>query len=216
MDDLTKLLIIRHGQSMANLEDIFAGHYDAELSELGHRQAEKTAEFIADNYDVDSIYASDLSRAYNTAKHLSDKIGIPIVKESEIREIQCGEWDGKKFSDLAIEYYESYHTWIYDIGKASCPGGESVVELSKRIMSAVDKIISENNGKTVVIATHATPIRVMQTVWQGLDIGDMKDVPWVSNASVTVVNCHNGNITFEKIGYDLHLGDIVTELPNNV
>ena len=60
---MTRLLFVRHGQSEANLEGVFAGQIDPALTELGYRQAECTAEFIAKTYQVDAVYSSDLQRA---------------------------------------------------------------------------------------------------------------------------------------------------------
>ncbi len=64
---MTRLIITRHGQSIANAQYRFAGHSDFDLSEIGHKQAELAAEYISKNFTVDYIYSSDLLRAYNTA-----------------------------------------------------------------------------------------------------------------------------------------------------
>ena len=77
--------------------------------------------------------------------------------------------------------------WLSDIGNAVCSGGESVKELGARVMEALTDIAKKNSGKTVAVATHATPIRAAQTLIEYGDIGYMKDVPWVSNGSVTVL-----------------------------
>ena len=72
---MTRLLFVRHGQSKANLDGVFAGQIDPALTELGCRQAECTAEFIAENYKVDAVYSSDLQRAYQTGL----AVGTPVV-----------------------------------------------------------------------------------------------------------------------------------------
>ena len=63
---MTTLLLIRHGQSQANLTRCFAGHLDAPLTQLGQQQAACTAEFVANAYSVDAVYGSDLLRAFDT------------------------------------------------------------------------------------------------------------------------------------------------------
>ncbi len=213
---MTRLIIVRHGQSEANLQGIFAGQLDVELSELGHLQAERTAEYIAENYNIDRIYASDLKRAYGTAKHLADKLGTEIIKAPNMREINAGEWDGRKFGDLLKDYAEDYGVWINDIGRARCTGGETTVGLSERISAEIARIAEENEGKTVVIATHATPIRVMQCLWQGYTIADMNKISWVSNASVTVAELEGGQAELTLVGFDGHLEGCATTLPPNV
>ena len=68
----TRLYMIRHGQSEGNLKNLFLGHTDMDLTELGHLQAEMAAEYLA-TVPVDVIYASDLKRAFHTALHTSEK-----------------------------------------------------------------------------------------------------------------------------------------------
>ena len=213
---MTKLVIIRHGHSMANMIRSFAGHTDAELSPVGEKQVVKTAEYVAENYKVDKIYASDLKRAYSTARAVSEKTGIEITPSENLREIFAGEWEGRLFDDLLVEYPEDYGTWKNDIGNARCTGGEAVQELSARILKEVEKIARENDGKTVVIATHATPVRCMERAWRGKTFDEMKDIPWVTNASVTEAVYENGKFALSFAGKDEHLSDIATALPKNV
>lgn len=212
----TRLLLIRHGQSEANLQGIYAGHSDADLTQLGEQQAVLTAEYIVKNFDVDGIYASDLKRAYSTGRAVADRTGLDVHSIRELREIFAGNWEGVPFEVLQKEYETEYACWINDIGNCRCTGGESVAELKERILSALTKIAQENAGKTIVIATHATPIRAMQCYWSNLELDAMKDIPWVSNASVTEVVYEDGRWELCEIGHDTHLKDLKTVLPDNV
>ena len=83
-------------------------------------------------------------------------------------------------------------------------------------MSALTKIAEKNNGKTVVVATHATPIRVAQSIVQTGGLDEMKNIPWVSNASVTVFEYENKSFKAVKISEDAHLSELRTALPDNV
>lgn len=213
---MTKIIFIRHGQSMANLDGRFVGHIDAPLSELGKNQAVESAKYVAENYKADKVYASDLKRAYYTGKAVADLINTEVIKEKNLREIYAGKWEGEKFDDLVVKFPKTYGLWLENIGKANPEGGESVENLQKRVVDAVTKIAKENEGKEVVIATHATPIRVFETFVKGKTLDEMKDIPWVSNASVTVADFDGEKFTFEKIGYDAHLGAMKTVLPKNV
>ena len=213
---MTKLIIIRHGHSMANMTRNFAGHTDAELSPTGEVQVVKTAEYVAKNYKVDKVYASDLKRAYNTGKAVADQFALEVIPDENLREIFAGEWEGLAFDYLLETYVEDYGRWKNDIGNARCTGGESVQELAKRILTEVEKIAKENDGKTVVIATHATPVRSMECAWRGMTFDEMKDIPWVTNASVTEADYENGKFTLNFAGKDDHLLDLATALPKNV
>ena len=89
-------------------------------------------------------------------------------------------------------------------------------ELQKRVSEAVYEIAENNNGKKVVIATHATPIRVMECIWRRLPIDELKNIPWVSNASVTHVQYDNREWKLIGRSMDGHLEGMKTSLPVSV
>lgn len=214
---MTRLLIVRHGQSEANKSCIFAGHTDAPLSELGRMQAERTAEYIANTYKVDKVYASDLKRAFCTGKAVADRLGINIETHKKLREIYAGEWEGKTFDELSREYPEEYSLWRNDIGLARCVGGESLAEVQQRTLPVVRNIVFANEGKTIVIATHATVVRSLQCYAMGVPLSEMKNIPYVSNASVTVIDVDKrGIFSLVEAGHDMHLNDLKSSLPANV
>lgn len=213
---MTTLLLIRHGESEANRQNIFAGHFNPDLQHKGLVQAELTAKYIAENYKIDKIYSSDLTRAYKTAKCLGDLLGLEVVPDQRLREINAGKWEREKYLGLIDKYPEEFGMWLNDIGRAACPDGESVKQLGDRMMSVLEEIALQNDGKIVAIGTHATPIRVTQSIIQTGGLEEMKNIPWVSNASVTVVEYDNGKWTMPTVSYDEHLAEYITELPKNV
>lgn len=213
---MTTLILIRHGESEANRHDIFAGHIDPDLQNKGLKQARLTAKYIAENYKVDKIYSSDLKRAYKTAMCLAEEVNLEVIPERELREINAGKWEGMKFADLASEYPHEYSMWVNHIGRSACVGGESVEELGVRIMRALTKIAENNDGKTVAIGTHATPIRVAQCLIEKGTLDEMENIAWASNASVTVFEYNNGNWKIVVKNEDKHLAELKTELPKSV
>ena len=213
---MTTLILIRHGESEANRQRVFAGHLDVDLQDTGLKQAKATARYLVENYKIDKVYASDLKRAFNTGKCVADLIGKEPIPDKNLREILAGKWDGVKFDDLINDFKEDYHIWLTDIGNCRCTGGESVKELSERVMAALTSIAQENPGKTVVVATHATPIRAVQCILSGLTLDSMKDIPWVSNASITEISYDDGKWKLVKAGYDSHLSELKTQLPASV
>ena len=212
---MTTILLIRHGQSVSNFKGIFTGHLDLELTEHGHAQAETTARYIADNFQVDKVYTSDLSRAYDTGAAVAKLFGLQVQKDRRLREIWAGDWEGRTFNELT-ENYPNYKIFRSDIGNCVTDGGESVAQLSQRVMEAFYDIAKANEGKTVVIATHATPIRALQCHCEGKSLNEMKDVPWVTNASVTTVVYENEVLKLKEVCHDAHLGDNVSRFPSNV
>ena len=203
----TKLLLIRHGESMANANHEFVGHTDVDLSPKGMLQAEKTAEFIKENYKIDKVYASDLQRAYKTGKVVSEACGVEIISDPGLREIYAGDWEGRTRDDLMANSPE-YEIWRNDIGSCTAPNGESVKSVYERIPMRLLQIAIENEGKTIAIATHALPIRCVISKWMGLGLSGMKLFPWPYNASVTEVTFENDIFMITKAPQDKHLQDI--------
>ena len=213
---MTTIILIRHGESEANRQGVFAGHIDPDLLDRGVKQAQMTAKYVADNYNVDKIYSSDLKRAYKTAESLAETLNLEIIPDRNLREIYAGKWEGVRFNDLPLLYPETYDLWLNDIGNAKCNGGETVQQLGDRIMSALTKIARENDGKTVAITTHSTPIRAAQTIIESGGLSEMKNIPWVSNASVTVFEYKDDVWKVVTVSYDKHLAELKTILPKNV
>lgn len=209
-----KLIFVRHGFSRANAEGRFAGHSDFELIEQGLEQAKRTAEFL-DDYQIDAIYASDLKRAYSTGEVIAKRKGLEIITDKRFREIFAGDWEGRFFTDL-LENESDYQVWMKDIGKAICTNGEAVCDLQKRVSQAVDEIVKKHPNQTVCVATHATPIRVMSCLWQGVGLDEMKNIPYVPNASVTVVEYDEQGVHILLNGEDSHLGELKTALPSSL
>ncbi len=212
---MTNLIFVRHGESLANKEDVCIGHTDLDLSEKGRVQAQLTAEYIISNFEVDKIYSSDLKRAYNTAKAVADKLSISVMADQNLRELYFGEWENRKISDL-VDNEEEFKVWRNDISKTKCPGGETVAHMYDRILSAVEKIAKENDGKTVLIVSHGTPIRAMECVCMGKDIEYMKNISWVANASVSTATYEDGIFNIIEFSQDSHMGELVTNLPPSI
>lgn len=213
---MTTLLLVRHGESEANRRKFFAGQKDVPLLPRGEEQAALTAKYISETYNVSAVYASDLCRAYKTGEIISEALKVPLKAHAGLREVYAGEWQGKTFDLLNRDYAQSYSVWCKDIGNCRCTGGESIRELARRVLAACTEIALAHEGETVVIATHATPIRALGCICSGRDMDEMKYVPWVSNASVTEITYDNGKWSVLRESIDAHLSGLKSVLPPNV
>ena len=213
---MVKIILVRHGESFANETGTFAGQFDYKLTNRGIEQAKLTASWLYDNYKVNAVYTSDLSRAYDTAKIIANRFGLQPVKEQGLREINSGDWQGKGFGELKNKGDSEWNVWLSDIGNVKCLNGESVKDLYDRVFNTVKQIIENNEGKTVVIVSHATPIRTLCCRFKGYDVSDMKKVSWVSNSSVTEVDINGDNWVLVKESVDNYLLDLSTRFKANV
>ena len=210
-----RVILVRHGQSEGNLHHQFLGHTDLELTELGHKQAELTAAQL-DDTDIDIIYASDLKRAWQTAEHIADRKQLSIIADSQLREVYAGKWEGLEFESIYKEYREDFSVWLENIGFSRCTGGESFIELYERVICELNRIAELNDGMTVCIATHATPIRCARLKAFEYGFDKAKDIGWTNNASITTIDIEDGKFTMILDNYHEHMGVLDTKLPSNV
>ena len=208
---MVKLYLVRHGQSTANLNDVFLGQHNLDLTSLGLEQAKITANYLK-NIHVDAIYSSDLTRAVDTAEQTAKLLNLPIILEKGLREIDGGLWEEQPFYSLKEKYYDNFVAFTTDIGSSKVDGGESVAELYERFIKTVENISKANDNKTVLIFSHATCIRCFGAFCMGKGLKNMQSVPWPNNASVTEVDYDNGKFTLVKYGYDDFMGQKKTGL----
>lgn len=162
-----KLLIIRHGESEADLLNVHEGRADFPLTERGHKQAKAMAEYIIENYKLSRIYCSTLSRARQTAQYISDKVSIPLMLDDMLMEFNNGLIAGLE-RDVVKEKYPlipnlPLHKAVYE--------QESVLEFRFRAEFILSKIISEcSQMDTVVIVTHGGMINQLYRAFLCLPI----------------------------------------------
>ena len=127
---MTRLLLVRHGQSVWNAEGRWQGQADPPLSELGERQAEAAGSAIE---PVDAVVTSDLVRASRTAEILGDSLGVPVEVERGFRERDAGEWSGL----TRVEIEEAWPGYLADHRRP--PGFELDEPLVERVLEAIER-----------------------------------------------------------------------------
>ena len=201
----TRLVIVRHAQSESNKAKFFAAATNVNLTELGRKQAEKTAKFLS-NYTFDRAYSSPMVRVQQTAKPIIRGRDLALEICADLREIHGGMWEGLPYSEIDERYPEERELWYHSLGDCVCPGGDSMSDVDQRVRSAFLKIVADNPGKTVLVATHATPIRVITNFFLGRTLREIDDLTWAGNASVTIVDCfEDGHYEMVLQAYDEHL-----------
>ncbi len=214
---MTTLYFVRHGQSVANLTHYCACQLDAPLTDLGRQQALCTAEFLKD-IPFTAVYASDLSRAYDTGVAIARRHGLVVKKHIGLREICGGAWEGLSYEEVSRRYPEDYQSWMNHIGLASPTEGESLVSVQQRMKKAVAEIVSAHPEEHVCVASHAIAIRTLSCLWHHMALEQLGEVPWTRNASVTIVEYDTPASEGRLIAYDMcdHLKDLSTKFPSNI
>lgn len=214
---MIRFLLIRHGESLSNCGNFLSGRLDVDLSALGYTQAELTARYLAEHYRVDAVYSSDLQRARHTVERIAGICGLPFSTDVGLREIDAGEFEGMSYERLRLRFPEEYAHWVTDIGTAVCPGGETLGEVQQRGEAALRRIAAgQPDGSVIVIGTHACFIRSLMCRWKGLPLSEMKNIPWVPNASVTEVDFDGTVFRLVREGISDHLAGMITNIPKGV
>ncbi len=215
---MTTLILVRHGQSETNLNHVFTGQSNIQLTPLGREQAQCTADYLKAHYKVDAIYASDLIRCMDTAEPTARAFALPIIPEPGMREINVGRWEGIPYEDIAKYFPKTHDLWMNDFSRARPDGGESVVELDLRVSDAINRIVKANPGRCVVVFTHSTPVRLSYARWMGIPLGRSKEIPGCSNASVSVAEYDDEGNFLRVVCYshDEHQGAHSTVIPTHL
>jgi broad specificity phosphatase PhoE len=189
---MAKLYLIRHGESLWNLEKKAQGHLDSPLTELGIKQSRQLAEYLKDK-NISKIYSSDLNRALDTARIISSILNIPLEKSKDLREINLGIWEGRKGEEIKREDEELYNSWFSNPSKTKIPKGESIESFQKRIVPALYRIINKHRGEKVAIVSHGGVIITFIAFILNVQIDNIYWKIELSNGSISEIEFFEDN-----------------------
>ena len=176
--EVTRLYLIRHGQSAGNAEGRFGGHSATPLSELGLYQAELTAQALAKE-KIGAIYSSDLLRAVQTAEPLAKIINQEIITTDDFRERHVGVLEGLTFDEAKDQYPKDYYALVNRKISHVITNGESYRQLLNRTTRAIRKILREHRGQKIVIYSHTGAICFMTLQLLGAIHRKTYNPPWL-------------------------------------
>lgn len=162
-----KIFLVRHGQSYANRNNIFAGHYNSPLTMLGKRQAKRIGCFLAKK-NIEAVFCSDLKRAFSTAKIIAGQFSKKpqMFKKRELREMKFGLWEAKKAHVFTGTMGLLEKKWRKDHFHFTPPGGENYCKLESRVKPVLRKIL--NSGfENILIVSHYGPTRIIPKILFG-------------------------------------------------
>lgn len=158
MSRKSRLILVRHGQTPANLSRVWHGSTDTPLTELGHWQASKLGAHFPNIMDANVIYASPLQRASNTAQAIASTLNLDVNHDPRLQEFSLGEWEGFAFEDISNHHDPEGR--LYSDPDFSAPGGESQRMVRKRVVEAIEEIIAANAGNNIVIVSHGVALGI--------------------------------------------------------
>lgn len=189
-----KLLLVRHGETDWNKAHRVQGRTDIPLNITGRAQADQLAGQLSAIH-IDAVYASPFSRAYETAKRIVGDRGLEIVKDEDLAEIQFGLWEGKTVGELMEEYPELWRDWSWLNRPEDCKkmGAESYMDIQRRAMNAVGRIVNEcGENDNVLIASHTMPIKLI--------VAHYLKMPLEAISRLKIENCSLSLVSINKDG----------------
>ena len=163
MSKAGRLLFIRHGETAANVDQVWHGQIDTPLSANGHQQVKALGTHFHKVMRPDVIYASPLQRARITAESIAQTLSMPVALESDLMEFHIGEWENISYDRLHNEL--GFFRGLAEDEHYRAPGGESRAEVTQRFTSAVERIAAQHAGENVVIVAHGMVISFALAHW---------------------------------------------------
>lgn len=158
---MTRLCLVRHGQTAWNLQGRWQGHMDIPLDETGLQQAQQVALALRDTY-FDALYVSDLTRALVTARAIAGQHpGLETHIEPRLREISLGQWEGRLLTEIPTLYPLEWAARERDLVDYFPPGGESVRQVAVRVQAALRDICTAHPQAQVLVVSHGLALAVL-------------------------------------------------------
>jgi alpha-ribazole phosphatase/probable phosphoglycerate mutase len=162
--------LVRHGETAWNAGLKFQGHTDVPLSQRGIEQAGSLARRL-NNRKFTAFYASDLTRAIETAEIVAVPHGLAVKPVPALREVNFGSWEGLTFKEIKERFTELAQRWCDNPMDIPVPEGETLAELALRVNGAVRWILEHHlDGQEVVVVSHGGPIRIIIATMLGMDL----------------------------------------------
>jgi 2,3-bisphosphoglycerate-dependent phosphoglycerate mutase len=169
MNEATRIIAIRHGETTWNVDARIQGQLDIPLNDTGHRQAKRMALALVDE-PVAAIYASDLSRAWETAQYLGRALDVPVSKEEALRERGFGEFEGKTFAEIEALLPDQSLRWRKRDPAFAPAGGESLLALRSRVVAACEQLAAAHPGELIALVCHGGVMDVLYRAAARLDL----------------------------------------------
>lgn len=188
---MTKLYLVRHGETEWNKAGRIQGRIDTELSEGGIRQARKLAKRLA-REEINHVYSSSLKRALITAEIVTEYKKCMVVRSDQYHEICLGPWEGMYIHEIIEKYGEHYRVYREDPANFSLPGAETFQNLSERTYNAILEIVRCHKGSNILVVSHGTAIKAAIIKILGIDIVNYTKFR-IDNASISVIGFPEDN-----------------------
>ena len=165
---MTRIVLVRHGETEWNKVERFRGRADVPLNDTGIFQAEATARRIERAWQATAVYSSPLSRAMRTAEAIAGRSSLRVQIHAGLIDINYGKWQGLSPDEVRRQWPELLAAWYWEPHTVGIPGGESLDALRARCADAIRDVVARHSEQTVVLVAHTVVYRIILLIALGL------------------------------------------------
>jgi len=199
-----RLYLVRHGETDWNSQRRYQGQSDIPLNRTGILQARKIASRLSKE-KIDAIYSSDLSRARETAERIAQPHNLKVTSDARWRELSFGDWEGLTYPEIQAKAPDELALWESDFTGYAPSHGETLTQLTARVLSAFDELRALHEEKTVLIVSHGGPLQIMLCHALGVDFQRHWQFP-ISQTALSVLSLYTEGAILELFNDTSHLG----------
>lgn len=193
---MSKLYLIRHGETDSNKGHRFQGSLDMELNGKGMEQARALAQYLQ-GFELDAIYCSSMLRASMTAAEVAMSKNMAYMPMDLLREVSFGDWEGMEFSEITKRWPKEMDDFLTHPGEWIPPHGETFAQVEQRCQKAFEQIFAEQgHERNIAVISHGGIIRVQLCMLLGMPLNNLWRIS-VHNASITTINNWRGRLIVE-------------------
>ncbi|WP_110952940.1 alpha-ribazole phosphatase [Anaerosinus massiliensis] len=200
---MTKVILVRHGQTEWNIQGKYQGHSDIELSPLGLEQAKLVGKRLAKE-KIDAVYASDLKRAVKTAEYIANEHTLKVNIIEQFREISFGDWEGLDYKTINEKWPGKVELFFKNAELNVIPNGETFLEVTERSCRVMKNLTEKHADKTIVIVSHGGTIRTLIATALQLRLKYIWNLRQ-DNTAVNILNYYDTQTVVELLNDTHHL-----------
>lgn len=208
---VSRIYLVRHGEVAWNKEATYIGRTDLPLNETGRKQAEWVADRL-EREQIHAVYASDLSRARETAELIAKRFELPVKTFPELRELNYGDWEGMPEASIPLEFPEVFTAWRKDPADVRVPGGENLSELRDRAYTTFLRIADSHPDEDIVIVAHKSVNRMIICCLLEAPVGNYRQVGQGNTALNIIERRKDGSLVVETVNDCGHHQPSVSEV----
>lgn len=205
---MTRIIVVRHGQTAWNegQGERFRGRAEVELDDKGIKQARATVARLA-QWEAAAIYSSPLKRALSTANILAEPLKLQVQPMEGLIDIDYGRWQGLSLKEAAEDDSKLYELWLKSPHLVTFPQGENLEKVQKRVVSAVESLVPQHPGQSIVLVSHKVVCKVLFCSLLGLDTSHFWELQQ-DPCTINLVEVDDNAVAIVSLNDNCHLKEL--------